>query len=579
MPRKVAGGVAWSLAMAVVALLAGQPVAADATGTVWPAQSGDAAAVAASESEIDSRVERVAGANRFATAARLAERAAGDGDTERVWLATGGDFPDALAASASGEPVVLVTGDAIPASAADALRAIGPERIVVAGGRSVIGDEVRARADQFAETATVRAAGPDRFATAADVAGRTHPDGADTVWLATGGDFPDALAAGAVAAAEDAPLLLTAGDELPDATRAALQRLQPDELVVVGQHQAVSEEAAEAAADAAGQAQVSRLGGDGRFHTAAAVAERAASAHGHDDPVFVATGADFPDALAAGPAAAAAGGPLLLAVRDELTEPTRAALEGLAAGDVVVVGGEQAVSARVAEHAGRPDVDPVPVGGVCDTYDATAPGTIQGHPEQQRPALDAWHGPWMVDHFRQGWELAVPYRWRFDVVESAGHGGVLFYEDSAAEGGDPYAHRYALTVFCGNPFLVAGGEPLDPRDPGGIADNGPHGVRGEPDVERVDEGGALYSAEWRDLGNADPARDHVARYDYVAVGGDVLMLYYEAENRFARQIDGRTGDIADAVTASIGPAGDVTCPANAGSCRDDRDRTQGGTPP
>lgn len=143
----------------------------------------------------------------------------------------------------------------------------------------------------------------------------------------------------------------------------------------------------------------------------------------------------------------------------------------------------------------------------------------------------------------------------------------------------PYAHRYSLTVFCGNPFVVAGGRPLDPREPAQIRDHGPHAPRGRPDVERMDTSGALYSAEWRTLGNANPADDVVVRYDYVAVRADVILLVFEARNRFARDVDGRTGHIADAVTASVSPAGHAPCPPKADHCRRDRDRTQGGTPP
>ena len=74
---------------------------------------------------------------------------------------------------------------------------------------------------------------------------------------------------------------------------------------------------------------------------------------------------------------------------------------------------------------------------------------IQGHPEGQRPGLDAWTGPWMIDHFRQGWQLAVPLRWRFDVVTETGHGGVLFYEDSQPGAQGAYTHSFRLMVPLG----------------------------------------------------------------------------------------------------------------------------------
>ncbi|MEX0659466.1 MAG: cell wall-binding repeat-containing protein [Egibacteraceae bacterium] len=564
-PRALAGLVVLTLAGALVA-------GAVPTGTAAP--SSAAAAITSQQSA----VERIAGSDRYATAALLARRAA-TGGAERVWLVTGLDFPDALAASASGDPVLLVTPDQVPDATAAALADIAPDQVVAAGGTSVISDSVLAAAGDLAQAGTSRTSGTDRYATAAAVADRTHPDGARTVWLATGLDFPDALAAGAVAGVEDAPLLLAAGDRLTPAVRAALARLSPSEIVVVGGEQAVSAAAEQEAADTSDGAQVTRLGGPGRFHTAALIVERARDAHGRSNPVFLATGEDYPDALAAGPAAVAAGGPLLLAQRDALPEPTRQMLLSLSPATVHVVGGPNALSDYVADYAARPHEEPRPTGGACDRYDATAPGVIQGHPEDQRPSLDAWSGPWMIDHFRDTWELAVPYRWRFDLVNTVGHGGVLFYEDSEAEGGNPYAHRHALTVFCGNPFLVGGGQALDPRDPAQIRAHGPHGPRGQPTIEQLDTGTALYSAQWRNLGHANPTDDYVVQYDYVAVDADVIMLVYEAHNRFARDIDGRTGDINDAITGSISRAGQAPCPPNADHCRRDRDRTQGGTPP
>jgi putative cell wall-binding protein len=528
-------------------------------------------AATAGPAQAEATTDRVAGDDRFATAAELAAQA--DGDPDRVWLATGSSFADALAAGAAGEPVLLTAGHRLPAVTADALARLSPSSLVVAGGPQVLSDQVAAQAGQAAGAAPQRAAGTNRFGTAAAVTRRTHPDGADTVWLATGGGFADALAAGPVAATGDAPLLLAADQRLPEPTAAALSRLDPDRVVVVGGSSAVSDTVAHAVAETA-TANVTRLAGNGRFATAAAVADYFEESHGTASTAYLATGTGFADALAAGPAAAADRAPLLLATVDKLPTPTRQALADRGDELVRVVGGPVALSDRVAEYAAHPTQPP----GVCDPYDATEAGVIQGHPEDQRPSLDAWTGPWMVDHFRTGWQLAVPYRWRFDVVNEEGHGGVLFYEDSRAEGGDRYAHRYALTVFCGNPFQVGGGRALG-YDTAEVAEFGPHRVNGTPDVERTDRPGLVYSAEFHDLGNADPADDRVKRYDYVTVGSDVILLVYEMENAFAREHAGQAGAIADAVTASVGAYGTVGCPPNAGSCRSDRDRTQGGTPP
>lgn len=493
--------------------------------------------------------QRVAGADRYDTAARLAVRGADPDQVDRVWLATGENFPDALAAGATGEPVVLVRRDGVPASSADALRTLRPGTVVAVGGPRAIAASTLAAAGRHAGARTDRISGTDRFATATALSRRTHTDGADVVWLATGLGFADALAAGPVAAAGDAPVLLVSRDSVPPAVRRELARLAPSTVVVAGGTTAITDATADAAAAAAGGATIDRIAGRDRYDTAARIARRGASRHGLDARVFVATGQAFPDALAAGPAALRARGPLVLTTREHVPEPTRRVLVDLAPTQAVLAGGEAALSRTVEERAIRPWLT-----GSCDLYDVTEPGPIQGHPEGHRPTLDAWSGPWVVDDFRGAWGMAVPYRWRQDKVEAFEHRGVLFYVDTE----QGYDHYLSVTVLCGNPYLMGGDVPLDADDPRQIAREGPHRGNGTPDFETFD-GPALYTAAWY-------GPEVSQRYDYVAVEDDVILIHYLAENRFARELSGSLGRIADRIAGSVAPAGAVDCPANASDC-------------
>ncbi len=190
----------------------------------------------------------------------------------------------------------------------------------------------------------VRLAGADRYGTAAVVSRRGHAGGADVVLLANGEDFPDALAAGPLAHAVDAPLLLTRHDSLPPATANELDRLSPDHLMVIGGPGAVSDAVLAEAARAAG-CDAERIAGSDRYDTAARVAARLAlESPAGGGPVLLASGVDFPDALAAVPYAAAIGRPVLLVRPDGVPPATRAALSALDATSAVVVGGPGAVS-------------------------------------------------------------------------------------------------------------------------------------------------------------------------------------------------------------------------------------------
>lgn len=148
-----------------------------------------------------------------------------------------------------------------------------------------------------------RLAGDHRIATAARLAERTHPDDADVVVLARADEHADALAAGPLAAARDAPLLLTTADGLHPRTAAQITRLEPRLVILAGGQSALPTELVDEL-HAAGAEMVGRAGGDTRFETAVAAAERVRGVHGDPATVYLAdSGMGWPDALAASAAA------------------------------------------------------------------------------------------------------------------------------------------------------------------------------------------------------------------------------------------------------------------------------------
>jgi len=200
----------------------------------------------------DGAVDRLAGADRFATSAAVSAAVFEPGVP--VFAATGGNFPDALAggvaAGVAGGPVLLI-GDDVPASIQTELDRLGSDRVTVLGGEQAVSAGV---ADQLAADGAdvVRVAGADRFATAAAVAEVAFPQGAGTVYVATGAAFADALAGTPVAALSGAPVLLVTSDDVPASTAAALDWLDPTRVVVLGGTAAVSDDVAEALNASAG---------------------------------------------------------------------------------------------------------------------------------------------------------------------------------------------------------------------------------------------------------------------------------------------------------------------------------------
>lgn len=254
---------------------------------------------------------RVSGSNRYATAVAVSE-ATFDPGVPIVYVATGKAFPDALAAAAAagalGGPVLLSDTTSISSDTLAEIRRLSPNRIVVVGGTSAVSDAVK---EQLAEIApTDRIGGSNRYDTAARIALDAFDGPVPIAYVATGKDFPDALAAAAAAGAQGGPVLLTEPGFLPSWTSDALIALQPNKIVVVGGTAVVST-AVEASLNQI-QDNTERVAGSNRFHTAALLAEFSLN----PNTVFVATGRSFPDALAGAAAAGFLGLPLLL------TEPT-----------------------------------------------------------------------------------------------------------------------------------------------------------------------------------------------------------------------------------------------------------------
>ena len=237
-----------------------------------------------------------------------------------LYVATDADFPDGLAvAGLAGHTrglTVLVDPDD-PEGNARLLELLSPAftEIVVVGGEAVVPSaSLPAAGEPGAPTG--RLAGTNRFHTAQVLADTGWPDPVDTVFVATGANFPDALAGGAAASVEGAPVLLVDGDRMPAETDTALRRLAPREIVVLGGTAVVPESMEATLRDYAPT--VTRLAGAGRQQTAVAVSQ-ARFADGADT-VLAASGDRFGEALIAASAAWAFEAPLLL-VGDSAVAP------------------------------------------------------------------------------------------------------------------------------------------------------------------------------------------------------------------------------------------------------------------
>ncbi len=342
-------------------------------------------------------VTRVSGADRYATGAAIADAgwpaALPSGST--LLLATGQGFADAVAGGAAaghlGVPLLLTNSSSLNSATSAEISRLKPARVAVLGGTSAVSSAVASRVSALGPT-VVRWSGADRYATAAAISQAVYPSGATNVYLATGLAFPDALSGAALAAVAGGPLLLTDPNTLPAATAAELARLHPSAIVVLGGTSAVSTGVASAAVSAAGGAQLSRIAGADRYQTADAVASAlvqvGSGSTTANNGILLATGVNFPDALAGAAWAAKTDRPLLLVPGDYVTSQTWQEIQTLAPPSAVVLGGPNAVSDAVASGIGSgnpPTSPPIPSGGLATdwpTYhrDNSRSGSTSGTP-------------------------------------------------------------------------------------------------------------------------------------------------------------------------------------------------------
>ena len=318
--------------------------------TVW--ENAEAIAVQA----------RVFGDDRYATAMEVADQMKPATGFTKFFIATGTDYADALSATAlaakENAPILLVNGE----HEADVINYINENAagfskttIYIVGGTSAVSASFEKELYKYAVDVE-RLAGDTRYDTNikvleaydAVVKPADHTDMAK-VLVASGTNFPDALSA----ASTGYPVLLV-GNELTKAQRVYLQGLKADakpNYDVIGGTVAVSDDVKSELSEKAYLANnrtVTRTYGDDRYETNKFVMEKYAKTWiASAEHVYVASGADFADALTGGVLAAVNGCPLVL-VNPTETEYAHDIVEKVEGntgyGGLIVIGGENAVS-------------------------------------------------------------------------------------------------------------------------------------------------------------------------------------------------------------------------------------------
>lgn len=187
-------------------------------------------------------VKRIAGANRYETAALIAAEII-TGATG-YFLATGEDYADALAigpVAYAGTPVLLTKKDSLPEATAKALK--DASSVTILGGTAAVSKAVEREVNALIGGEADRVYGANRFETALAIAEyftETFEETFYEIVIAQGKNFPDALVGGYFAGKKNVPILLV-GKDVEDEVAAFITAGEFKTAYILGGPQAVSE--------------------------------------------------------------------------------------------------------------------------------------------------------------------------------------------------------------------------------------------------------------------------------------------------------------------------------------------------
>lgn len=291
-------------------------------------------------------VTRLAGISRYETAISVSKRYSPG--VKAVFVATGLNFPDALSAAAAaaylGGPLLLTPPTKLDAGVRDEIRRLAPETIYIAGDTGAVSSSVERALASIASVE--RLGGLSRYETGNAIVGSVFSS-AMHAFIATGTTFPDALAASGAAGSTSSPVILVDGTKgsVPAATTALLSGLGVTSVTIAGGTGAISSGI---------ESQLSRvfattrIGGASRYETAANINDAFFEAGA--PAAFLATGLNFPDALAGAALAGRMKSPVYVTATSCVPEAAHTSLQRLGARSTVALGGVDVVNQSAAAN-------------------------------------------------------------------------------------------------------------------------------------------------------------------------------------------------------------------------------------
>jgi putative cell wall-binding protein len=298
-------------------------------------------------------VDRLAGADRYTTGIAVGS-AAYAAPVPVLFLASGQNYPDALSAGPAaahlGGPLMLIQPGGLSGDVLNAIIALQPTKVYILGAEQSVSAFAESQVRSAVPSSIVeRLSGASRYDTSRAIAREAFLEnggsGSNTVYISNGGNFPDALSAGAAAGRIDAPVIMVQGSasSVPPETIQLIQALGATNIIVTGGPSSVSDAIY---AQLAGLGTIQRYQGPDRYATSVAI--NSSSFAPTQNRALIATGLNYPDALAGSALAGSFGGPLYIAPGSCILSSTFDDLIRLKVTHITLLGGVGSLSNSVA---------------------------------------------------------------------------------------------------------------------------------------------------------------------------------------------------------------------------------------
>lgn len=266
--------------------------------------------------------------------------------SKTVILADARNYPDALAASnlTNGRYSVILVQNQLTQAIINEITRLGAQDLIILGGTNSISEDIEKGLADIAGVKNVsRIAGENRYDTCQKIFNHAKKK---SLVLASGEIFPDALATSSIL--DQAGLLLTKKDQLPSEAQAAIKDLNHDNFLIVGGENSIQESLTTSISNQYQYASHTRISGNNRYETSAKIGERLVSS-----TVILASGENFPDALAASTLAQKIDSPILLVSKDKIDQSVIDYFKKHNIKKALVVGGQLSISDKTLANAER----------------------------------------------------------------------------------------------------------------------------------------------------------------------------------------------------------------------------------